>query len=93
MQPSFFELFFFCFLLIAASYGLLASWTSIFYRKKAVGQLRGNELRVKQGTASIDNRLSVLARTFFLSFFTYQVYLLALALSGGIYLIYQLAGR
>jgi len=92
MHPSFIELFFFCLLVIAAIYGLLASWTPFFYRKKAVGQLRGNELRIKQGTASIDNRLSVLARTFFLSFFTYQVYLLALALSGMLYIIYQLTG-
>jgi len=92
MHSSFIELFFLCLLVIAAIYGLLASWTPLFYRKKAVGQLRGNELRIKQGTASIDNRLSVLARTFFLSFFTYQVYLLALVSSGMLYIIYTLTG-
>lgn len=87
MHPGFIELFFFSFIGVAAIYGFLAGWTPFFYRKKAVGQLRGDELRVKQGTAGIDNRLSVLGRTFFLSFFTYQVYLLALVVSGVLYLL------
>lgn len=92
MHASFIERYFFCLLAIAAIYGVLASWTPVFYRKKAVGQLRGNELRIKQGTASVDNRLSVMVRTFFLSFFTYQVYILALVVSGMLTIMYQLTG-
>lgn len=87
MKPNFAELFFFSFLIIAAIYAFLASWTPIFYKKRSVGQLRGDELLVKQGTARLDNRLSLFFRTFFSSAFTYQIYLLALLLSGSVYLL------
>jgi len=85
MHPNFIELFFMCFLGFACLYGMLASWTSVFYRKKAVGRLHRDEIRIKQGTADLDNRLRVMTRTFFLSFLTYQVYLLALVLSSLLY--------
>lgn len=85
MITGFLELFALCFLIVAVGYGALAGCTSLLYRKKSVGQLRGDELRVKQGTASLEHRFNVAVKTFFTSIFTYQVYLLALTISCVIY--------
>ena len=85
MKPNFIDLFCMCFLGIACLYAVLASWTSVFYRKKAVGRLHPDEIRIKQGKADLDNRLNVMTRTFFLSFLTSQIYLLALALTSLLY--------
>jgi hypothetical protein len=87
MHPNFFEIFFLSFLAVAAGYGLVAGWTKLFYRNKAVGQLTGHELRIKQGTASIEQRLAVFSRAFFGALFTYQVYLLALCCAGIAFLL------
>ena len=85
MIADFFELFALCFLIVAVGYGVLAGCTGLLYRKRSVGQLRGDELRIKQGTASLEHRLNVAVKTFFTSIFTYQVYLLAVTMSGIIY--------
>lgn len=86
MYTSFGELFLLSFLVISCLYGVLASLTRILYRNKLAGQLNNHELRVKQGTASLDNRLNLFVRAFFGSFFTWQVYVMALAISGAGYL-------
>ena len=91
MNVSFFELFFLAVVVCAIIYSFVASWTRILYRSKSWGQLSANELKVKQGTATLENRVDLFVRTFFTSFFTYQVYLFALALSGFGYLILRYA--
>lgn len=78
MAANFIEVFLYSFFAVAALYALLASFTTIFYKKKSWGQLTRNELKVKQGTATIENRMDLLIRSFFTSVFTYQVYLVAL---------------
>lgn len=86
MTASFLELFLLAFLIVAIVYSGLASCTNIFYRRKSWGQLRPNELKVKQGSATMENRLDLFIRTFFTSVFTYQIYLVALVLGGLTYL-------
>jgi len=78
MSANFLEVFLYAFFAVAAGYAVLASFTTIFYKKKSWGQLTRNELKVKQGTATIENRMDLLIRSFFTSLFTYQVYLVAL---------------
>lgn len=85
MTLSFIELFFLSFLLVASAHGVLAGWTVLLYKKKSVGQLSGDQLRVKQGTATLEHRINVLVKTFFTSIFTYQIYLLALFASAILY--------
>jgi len=92
MNPNFAELYFLAFLAVASTYAFLKSWTRLPYRRMPVGRLSGNELRVKQGTASIENRLTLFGLTFFSSLFTYQVYLLALVIAATIYLLVPAAG-
>lgn len=87
MAVTFWETFFLSFLVVAISYSFIASWTKFLYKKKSWGQLSPNELKVKQGTASLENRVDIFARTFFASLFTYQVYLVALVLGIIVYLI------
>lgn len=93
MTANFWEVFLLAFVVVAAGYAFLASWTPLFYKRKSWGQLTQNELKVKQGTASPEIRLDLFVRTFFTCFFTYQVYLLALLLGGGIYLCVMYATR
>lgn len=88
MMPDFWELYLLAFMAVAVGYGLLASWTPILYRGKALGQLKPGELKVKQGTATPDVRMDLFVRTFFACFFTYQVYLLALIIAGGTCLLW-----
>ena len=85
MEVTFWELFFVAFLISALLYSFLASWTRLLYRGKSWGQLSANELKVKQGTATIENRIDLFVRTFFLSLFTYQIYLVALLLGSIVY--------
>lgn len=72
------EIFIYTFVGVAIGYAFLASWTSLFYRKKAWGQLTRAELKIKQGNATLENRMDLFIRTLFASFFTYQVWLLTL---------------
>lgn len=87
MVPDFWELYLLAFMVVAVGYGLLASWTAILYRGKALGQLKPGELKVKQGRATVEVRMDLFVRTFFACFFTYQVYLLAMIIAGGTYLL------
>lgn len=90
MNVDFVDLFFVSFLAIAAVHGFLAGWTKLLYRKKATGQLSSCELRVKQGTASLEHRVTVFTRAFFASLFTFQVYFLALCCAAIAYLLFGL---
>lgn len=87
MNLSFIEIYFFAFLTVALTYAFLKSCTRLLYRKKPAGRLRGNEFRVKQGTASLENRLTLFGQSFFSSLFTYQVYLIALVIAAAMYFL------
>lgn len=87
MTSSFLEIFIIAFIAAAAGYAFLASWTPLFYRKKSWGQLSQNELLVKQGNATMENRIDLFFRSFFTSLFTFQVYLAALLLAGPVWLV------
>lgn len=85
MAANYLELFLYSFFAVALGYAILASFTTIFYKKKSWGQLTRNELKVKQGTASVENRMDLLIRSLVTSLFTYQIYLIALFLSTLVY--------
>ena len=87
MVPDFWEMFLLAFAIIAVGYAFLASWTTIFYKRKSPGQLTRGELKVKQGTASFEVRTNLFVRALFSSLFTYQIYLLALLTGGAAYLL------
>jgi hypothetical protein len=89
MVAELWEVLLLAFVAVAIGYALLASLTPVFYRRKALGQLTKNELKVKQGTATLENRMDLFVRTFFTSIFTYQVYLLAITLGSGVYFIFR----
>ncbi len=87
MVGEFLELYLMIFFIIAAGYAFLLSCTSIFYKKKSFGQLSPNELKVKQGTATAEVKMDLFFRSLFTAIFTYQMHLIALAITGVIYLI------
>jgi hypothetical protein len=91
MNVDFWDVFMLAFVAVAAGYALLASLSSVLYRRKALGRLTKHELKVKQGTATFENRMDLFVRTFFVSLFTYQVYLIALALGSSVYFILKYA--
>ena len=87
METGFLEIFIVAFIVAAAGYAFLASWTPLFYKKKSWGQLSKNELLVKQGNATVENRIDLFFRSFFTSLFTVQVYLAALLVAGAVWLV------
>ena len=86
MAPGLLETFLLVFAAVALGYAFLASCTALLYKSKSVGQLTRSELKVKQGTASPEERVNLFVRTFFSCLFTYQIYLLALLIGGAVYL-------
>lgn len=87
MTGEFLEVFLYSFFAVAAGYSVLASFTTLFYRKKSWGQLTRNELKVKQRTATMENRMDLLIRSLFTSLFTYQIYLVSLLVSVVLYCV------
>ena len=78
---GFIEIYLLAFLIVSVGYGLLAGWATAFYRKKAWGQLSANELKVKQGTASLENRLDLFFRSLATGVFVWQLHFAALLVS------------
>jgi hypothetical protein len=78
------------FLLVAFTNAIVASFTSVYYRKKSIGHLSHSQLRIKQGNATFEHRLNVFAQSFVFCFVTLRVYIFTvlvwLALSVGFYL-------
>lgn len=89
MTPEYWDICLLAFFAVAVGYALISSLTPLLYKNKSWGQLTANELRVKQGTATPEIRLNLFVRSFFSCFFTYQIYLAALVLSGAILLLWK----
>lgn len=88
MDIGFLEVYIITFLAVSAIYAFLAGWTTLFYRKKSWGQLSQNELKVKQGTATMENRLDLCAKSIVTGLLTWQLHAIALVITAGF-----LAGR
>lgn len=71
---------FLSFCLVALTNSLLASCTTLFYRKKPVGRLSHNQLRIKQGNATFEHRLNVFGQSLTFSIVTIRVYIFTLLL-------------
>lgn len=91
MEVGFLECYVLMFLSVAAAYAFIAGWTPFFYRKKSWGQLSRNELKVKQGTATLENRFDLFFRSMVSSLFVWQAHLVALLLTAVIWFFYSLA--
>lgn len=78
MSVGFLECYVLSFLSVAVGFAFLGACTTVFYRKKTWGQLRRNELKVKQGTASPEDRFDIFFRSLATSFLTWQLHLIAL---------------
>lgn len=89
MVADVWEMYLLAFVVVSIGNAFLSSWTPLFYRRKSWGQLTPNELRVKQGTATFEIRMNLFVRTFFSCFFSYQIYLVALFISGSAYLVME----
>lgn len=83
MDIGFLEVYITTFLTVSVIYVFLAGWTTLFYRKKAWGQLSQNELKVKQGTATVENRLDLCAQNAVKGLLTWQLHLIALVITAG----------
>ncbi len=83
-------LLFLSFCLVTITNSILASCTTLYYKQKPVGRLSHNQLRIKQGNASLEHRLNVFAQSLIFSFVTFRIYLFSLllwiAINAGLYL-------
>jgi len=89
-------LFFITFFSVAVINALLASCTTIYYRKKSSGHLSHSQLRIKQGNATIDHRLNVFVQSLLLCFVTLRMYLITLLIwlvACGAFVIAALIGK
>ena len=77
------------FLFVALSNSLLASCTAVYYRNKSIGRLSHSQLRIKQGTATLEQRLNVFAQSLIFCFISFRIYIITLlvwlALCGAYY--------
>jgi hypothetical protein len=71
---------FLSFCLVAIVNSLIASGTTLYYKKKPVGRLSHNQLRIKQGNATLEHRLNVFAQSLIFSIVTFRIYLFTLLL-------------
>lgn len=78
LNENWLSLLFFSFFLVALVNGLLASCTTLYYKKKSTGNLSHGQLRIKQGNATLEQRLNVFAQYLTFSVFTPSVYIIAL---------------
>ena len=86
LNENWFTILLTSFLLVACANALLASCTKRYYKNKSPGHLSHSQLRIKQGTATLDHRLNIFAQSLAFSFFSFRIYLITilvwLALSG-----------
>lgn len=68
------------FLLVALANSLLASCTGIYYQNIATGRLSHSQLRIKQGTATFEQRLNVFSYSLVFSFISLRIYLFTVPL-------------
>lgn len=80
LNENWLSLLFFSFLFVAVINGVIASCTTIYYNKKSTGHLSHSQLRIKQGNATLEQRLNVFAQYLGFSIFTLSVYVIALAI-------------
>lgn len=66
----------FSFLFVALGNSLLASCTTIYYKNKSIGRLSHSQLRIKQGTATFEQRLNVFIQSLVFCFITLRIYLI-----------------
>jgi hypothetical protein len=80
----------FSFLLVAVTNSLIASFTTIYYKNRSIGQLSHSQLRIKQGNATFEHRLNVFTQSLIFCFISFRIYLFTLlvwfVLSGAYYL-------
>lgn len=73
--------FLYSFLISAGIYAFLASFTTLFYRKKSVFSLSVAQNEVLNGTASIGTRLKLFFINVLLSYRHFPVYILAIIIN------------
>lgn len=66
------------FLFVVLGNSLLASCTAIYYKNKSIGHLSHSQLRIKQGTATLEQRVNVFAQSLIFSFITFRIYFITL---------------
>ncbi|TKB27329.1 hypothetical protein FCL47_04085 [Desulfopila sp. IMCC35006] len=66
------------FLLVALGNSLLASCTAIYYQNQSIGRLSHSQLRIKQGTATLEQRINVFAQSLIFSFISFRIYFITL---------------
>ena len=80
LPENWLSILFFSFCAVAVANALLASCTKIYYKEKSWGQLSHSQLRIKQGNATIEHRLNVLAHSIVFGLVSLRIYLFTLIL-------------
>ena len=80
ISENWLTLLLYSFLFVALSNSLLASCTAKYYKNKSIGRLSHSQLRIKQGTASLEQRLNVFVQSMLFCFITFRLYLITFVL-------------
>lgn len=81
LHPQWLKILFFSLLAVAICNGLVASFSSAYYKNFAVGRLTHSQLRIKQGTANLDQRLNVFILAIIFSVTSFRLLIVSLVLA------------
>lgn len=84
LHPEWMTILFVTFLSVAVCNGLIASFSSSYYKKMPVGRLTHGQLRIKQGNADLDQRLNVFVLALLFGFTSFRIIIITLLIAIGI---------
>lgn len=84
LHPEWMTILFGTFLSVAVCNGLIASFSSSYYKKMPVGRLTHGQLRIKQGNADLDQRLNVFVLALLFGFTSFRIIIITLLIAIGI---------
>ncbi len=81
LHPEWMTILFVTFIAVAICNGLMASFSSSYYKKMPVGRLTHGQLRVKQGNADLDQRLNVFVLSLIFGFTSFRIIMITLIMA------------
>ncbi len=81
IHPDWIQILFVSFIVVAVSFGMISSFSSSYYKNMPMGRLSHSQLRVKQGNASIEQRLNVFVLSLLFSWTNSRIILITLLLA------------
>lgn len=84
LHPEWMTILFVTFVAVAVCNGLIASFSSSYYKNIPIGRLTHGQLRIKQGNADLDQRLNVFVLALLFGFMSFRIIIITLLVAAGI---------